>query len=494
MHLRKIKNRLNRENQFVYETSGDNVEVSGLSADSREIEEGDLFLAVRGYEQDGHDYIEDAIRNGAVAVVCEEPPTEFFSNVPIIIVRNSRKSEGICADEFYGRPSDELTVIGVTGTNGKTTTTYLIYTVLESLGYRTGLVGTIENRVADRVIPADRTTPPPGQLHSLLEQMHEEGCSFAVLEVSSHGLDQHRSSGVSFDAGVFTNLSRDHLDYHDSMEAYCNAKARLFKKLSGDGIGVINADNEYGHQMAQACDGEVVRYGRENGVPYQAEIEELSIDGSRWTLEVAGSDTEIEWSLTGEHNVDNALAAASVVHQITGEALEDIGSSFKMASPVKGRLDPVEWNGNFHVMVDYAHTPDAIENVLEAVRPLVEGSIRVVFGCGGDRDCGKRPQMGRTVYERADQLYVTSDNPRSEEPMKIIKDILEGIEKPEVCHVEPEREKAIRRSIEEAEKGDVVLILGKGHETVQKKDGVVRPFKDWAVAGQVLENLDESPS
>jgi len=491
MHLSSFKNRLYEEDQLV-DQDGSDVNVTGVTSDSREVEEGDLFLAVRGCSDDGHAYIEQALDRGAVAVVGEEKPASVSGSDPFLYVRDSRISEGFCADEFYGRPSDDLTVIGVTGTNGKTTTTRLIHSLLNAGGDTAGRIGTIENRVSERVIPSDRTTPPPCQMHSLLERMRDQGCSYAVLEVSSHGLDQKRVAGVDFDAAVFTNLSRDHLDYHGTMDAYASAKARLFALLTEEGLGVVNADDPYGERMIDACSGRVVTYGRtDHGEAYHADVEQATMNGTRWTLSAGKLSTTVDWSLTGTHNVENALAAATAVHQLTGRDIEAVGDVLAAETPVNGRLDPVEWDGDFHVLVDYAHTPDALENVLDAVRPLVRGQIRAVFGCGGDRDRGKRPLMGETVYERADEVYVTSDNPRSEDPMRIIEDILDGIEDPDSCHVDPEREQAIERAIADASAGDAVLIFGKGHETVQKKDGVVRPFKDGAVAEEILCEQNE---
>ena len=489
MNFKQIASRLDAENQLISRPRFDRTTITGVTSDSREVDEGDLFIAVRGTSHDGHEFIPEAIEQGASAIVAEEVVDQPGSHdVPVVTVRNSRQSEGLCADEFYGNPSDQMTLIGVTGTNGKTTTVKLIHELLEGIGHSTGLIGTIDNRVGQRVIPSDRTTPPPCKLHSLLDQMKENGCSYAVLEVSSHGLDQDRVSGVSFDAAVFTNLSRDHLDYHGSMEAYRDAKAKLFERLPGTGIGVVNADNEHASAMSAACDGRVVTYSRSSdGSRYAADVSSTNITGSSWEMITETSSQAVNWMLPGTHNIENAMAAVATVRELTGANLPAMSSVLEDVEPARGRLDPVSWDGDFEVFVDYAHTPDALENVRAGVSPLVEGSVRAVFGCGGDRDRGKRPKMGRVVDRYADQMYVTSDNPRSEKPEAIIDDILEGIERTDGYVVDPDRESAIQRAIQDAEPGDAVLILGKGHEMVQKQDGVVKPFKDWAVAEKHLD-------
>ncbi len=493
MNFKRIASRLDDENQLLSAPQRTGQQITGISSDSRDLEEGDLFVAVRGHAHDGHDYITDALKQGASAVVAEEVPDEVDDReVSFVTVRDSRISEGICADEFYGNPSDQMTVIGVTGTNGKTTTVKLIHRLLNDIGHTTGLIGTIDNRVGDRVIPSDRTTPPPCKLHSLLDQMKEEGCSYAVLEVSSHGLDQNRVSGVSFDAGVFTNLSRDHLNYHGTMEAYRQAKAELFRKLPENGTGIVNALDEASNAMRTACEGSVISFSSSDSTGrYRASIQEMNISGSDWTLISGDEVSELSWSLPGKHNIENALAAVATVRELTGASGSVLASVLEDVEPTKGRLDPVSWDGDFDVFVDYAHTPDALRNVLSGVSPLVEGAVRAVFGCGGDRDQGKRPEMGRVAKQHAEKLYVTSDNPRSEDPESIIEDILEGIENKDACYIDPDRESAIRQAIEDASPGDAIFILGKGHEMVQKQDGVVTPFKDWSVAGKYLQQREE---
>ncbi len=488
MKFKQIATRLDDEDQLISKPRFDNTTITGVTSDSREVDEGDLFIAVRGTSHDGHEFIPDAIEKGASAIVAEEVGDQpGLNEVPVVTVRNARRSEGLCADEFYGRPSDQMTVIGVTGTNGKTTTVKLIHELLDGIGHSTGLIGTIDNRVGQRVIPSDRTTPPPCKLHSLLDQMKEDGCSHAVLEVSSHGLDQDRIAGVSLDAAVFTNLSRDHLDYHGSMEAYRDAKAKLFEQLPETGIGIVNADDESASAMRSSCDGRVVEYGRSEDSRYTADVSDSQITGSSWTVDSDTNTASVNWTLPGTHNIENALAAVATVRELSGANLSALSSVLEDVEPARGRLDPVDWQGDFQVFVDYAHTPDALENVLSGVSPLVEGTVRAVFGCGGDRDRGKRPKMGRVVDEYADQMYVTSDNPRSEQPEAIIQDIMEGVQRQRGCVVEPDRESAIQQAIEDAEPGDAVFIFGKGHEMVQKQDGVVKPFKDWAVAEKYLE-------
>ncbi len=491
MNLSALVSRLEEEDQLISIRKEDpNLHINNLKSDSRAVEEGDLFFAWKGTEQDGHEFLSDALEHGAAAVVCEKPPEINTGSAPVLLVKNGRISIGHCADRFYDEPSRDLSVVGVTGTNGKTTVTTLIHHLFEGVAGTAGLMNTIHTAYGERVIPSEITTPGPEKIHSLLDQMRSAGCEYAVTEVSSHALDQHRTSGVRFAAGVFTNLSRDHLDYHGDMASYARAKARLFERIDESGVGVINEDDPRADMMKEHCAGRICTYGLEHrSGDVTGEVVHQSTDGTTWKLRANGETVDVEWDLVGKHNIYNALAGVALVRSMTEVDLEELGNVLASFQPVDGRLDPVKWNGSFSVFVDYAHTPDALENVLESIRPVTEGKVRAVFGCGGDRDRGKRPIMGSAVEAGADVPYVTSDNPRTEDPEAIIKDILEGISNPDVARVEPDREQAIRLAVEEAEPGDVVLILGRGHETMQKIDGTTRPFKDEEVAENWLNKL-----
>lgn len=494
MELKQLYHRLEKENILIRSSGVRDVNVGGIQNDSRNLAEGELFVAFQGTRTDGHRYIPDARQKGASAIVCDDP--EAFredSDIPYFLVEDARKSEGLLADEFYGHPSRNMKIIGVTGTNGKTTTATIVHYLFNHLAGECGLVGTIQHEFGDRVIPSSITTPSGARLHSLLDQMKGSGCSAVALEVSSHGLDQDRLAGVDLDAAIFTGLTRDHLDYHGDMESYADAKSNLFDYLVPGGVGIINGEDDWADFMADRCNRSLVTVGRgeQNSFDVTGKVIDSTLSGTRWSI-TDGTETpsDVSWRLTGRHNVINGLCAAAALRSLVNCSLSEVADSLSYMPPVKGRLQPVESEEDFYVFVDYAHTPDALRNVLDSLHPITPGRIRAVFGCGGDRDRGKRPKMGKAVEERADDLYVTSDNPRTEDPTAIIDDILEGLSEPEKAHVEVQREKAIRQSIRDAEEGDVVVILGRGHETVQKIDGVERPFEDWKVARQFLQTPD----
>lgn len=513
MKLQRIVQRLKAEHQLLNCTqfSGD-IQVHGITADSRTAEEGSLFCAYPGTKQDGHDYIDDAIQNGARVVVQEAPCPDHSEADGIIQVKNARLCEAYIAQEFYGHPSQSMNVIGVTGTNGKTTTAYMIQGLLEGLGETAGLAGSVHHKFGERIIPSDMTTPGPTKLHSLLDRMQYNGCDWAVLEVSSHALDQHRVDAVSFDAAVFTNISRDHLDYHGSMESYRDTKTRLFSMLDQEGIAVVNADDSSSSKMLEECPGKPVKISlNEDQSDYRASIFDQSLFGSSWFLSHENMASRIRSRFPWKYNVENATAAIATVHQLiqktpsfdrdrsSRDVLQNISSSMSRIEPVPGRMDPVRGPGDVNVFVDFAHTPEALENVLSEAEPCVPGQLRAVFGAGGNRDRGKRPRMGKAVEQFADVLYITSDNPRSEDPMKICKEVQSGLssngdsEAPagQTVIMEPDRRKAIEQAITEASAGDVILILGKGHESFQQIDGREIPFNDKQVARSILEGNAE---
>ncbi|WP_338825303.1 UDP-N-acetylmuramoyl-L-alanyl-D-glutamate--2,6-diaminopimelate ligase [Moorella humiferrea] len=468
--------------------------LKGIHYDSRKVEPGFLFVAVKGFTTDGHRYISDALARGAVAVVLEEkvplPP-----GVPWVQVEESRRALGLLAARFYSYPSRMVRLIGVTGTNGKTTTTHLIQAVLEAAGRPTGLVGTIFNRMGERVLPAVHTTPESLELQELLNRFVGLGARYVVMEVSSHALALHRVAGAEFDAAVFTNLTQDHLDFHRDMEDYFQAKARLFRNLNngvknGPKYAVINGDDAYGQRLKDLTPVPVITYGLSPACHVRALDMRLEANGAACRLLWPGGETELKLQLTGRFNIYNALAAFTVALQ---EGLEprEIAAALSRVAGVPGRLEQVRQGQPFTVVVDYAHTPDGLENVLTAARQVTRGRLIVVFGCGGNRDRGKRPLMGKTAARLSDYLIITSDNPRNEEPEAIIADILPGVKEVPGARfdVVVDRRRAIARALAMAREGDMVVIAGKGHETYQIVKGEILPFDDRQVAREELAAL-----
>ncbi len=471
------------------ETSGDTgVEILGVRGDSRRVRKGDLFVATRGGAADGHDFIADAVAAGAAAVVCEKrgaaPP-----GVAVIRVANSRRALARLADAFHGKPSSRLTMIGVTGTNGKTTTSLLLASVLEAAGIPTGVIGTLAVRFGNRAIPAANTTPPADDLHDLLGQMLQAGMKAAVMEVSSHALHQGRAEGVAWDAAIFTNFTQDHLDYHGSMEAYFEAKQRLFQSLGRGGkagVAALNADDPRAAELRRATPSgaRTLLYGTSEEAEVRATDIATSLDGSRFLLRAKEGETEIRTPLFGAHNIANALAAAAAGLAL-GVGLPAVARGIAGVACVPGRLERV--NSTPAVFVDYAHTEDALRRVLQTLRPFTRGRLLLVFGCGGGRDRAKRPLMGRAAAELADFSFVTSDNPRFEAPEAIAEEVLKGFGKRADRREKIlDRRDAIRAALAMADPRDTVLIAGKGHETYQEARGVRQPFDDRAVAREVL--------
>ncbi len=482
--------------------SGGNQQVSlaGLQYDSRRVEPGFLFVAIRGFKTDGHLFIGDAVARGAVAVALEEPLTAVagagrIPPVAWVQVDNTRRALGLLAARFYGYPSRRLRLIGVTGTNGKTTTTHLIQAVLEAAGRPAGLLGTIGNRLGDQILPAVHTTPEALDLQVLLDRLVNLGAWGAVMEVSSHALALHRVAGAEFDGAVFTNLTQDHLDFHRDMEDYFHGKARLFQELgqgvkNGPKYAVINGDDPWSHRLAALTPVPVITYGCNEGVQVRAGDIHLEAGGFTCTVTWPGGATRLGLALTGHYNVYNALAAFTVALQ---EGIDPGVAAAALAGVrgVPGRLEPINQGQPFTVVVDYAHTPDGLENVLRAARQVTRGRLLVVFGCGGDRDRGKRPLMGRAAAELSDYSIVTSDNPRSEEPEAIIAAILAGVRAVPGAHyqVEADRRRAIAAAFTLAQPGDMVVIAGKGHENYQILKDKTIPFDDRQVAREELAAL-----
>ncbi len=452
------------------------VEVSGLAYSSGSVSLGTLFFCVRGFTADGHDFAADAVERGAVALVCERP---LGLGVPEVIVPDARAAMGPAAARFHGDPTAQLRVVGITGTNGKTTTAFLVREVLEAADIRTGLLGTVKQVVGGVEESVERTTPEAIDLQATFRRMLDAGDEACAMEVSSHALELGRADGIRFACKVFTNLTQDHLDFHGDMEHYFIAKRRLFDQ---PGPSVLNADDPYGRRLAEEL-GDAVTFGIGRG-DLSARDVSFDVAGAAFTVATPEGPLRVTTRLPGLFNVQNALAALGAARTL-GVDLELAAAALAEAGRVPGRLEPVEEGQAFGVLVDYAHTPDSLENVLRAARELTDRRLVVAFGAGGDRDRGKRPLMGEVAARLADRVIVTSDNPRSEDPDAIIEQIVDGAG-PGVER-EPDRRRAIALAVEAAEPGDVVVIAGKGHEQGQEFEGGRKePFDDVTVAREAL--------
>jgi UDP-N-acetylmuramoyl-L-alanyl-D-glutamate--2,6-diaminopimelate ligase len=465
-------------------------EITGIAYDSRRVTPGMLFVAVPGQHTDGHEFISNAVDRGAAAIVCERNGMAH-PRATKIKVADVREALARSAAAFYGNPSAGIKVIGVTGTNGKTTVTFMVKGMLEGAGIKTGLLGTVQYEIGDRVIPAQRTTPESLEVQQMMAQMVKAGCQACVMEVSSHALEQKRVLGVEFDIGVFTNLTRDHLDYHGTMERYFAAKEKLFAALTRGkkkSASVINIDDSFGERLAgkHKVDLEFT-YGFKPA-RLQATQVQLGKDGTRFVVETPERKFPIRLPLIGRHNVYNALAAIGAGMALDVQLLK-IQAALNAMMPVPGRLESVTAGQAFGVYVDYAHTDDALKNVLQTLREITGGRLLVAFGCGGNRDSGKRAKMGRIAAEMADYTCITSDNPRKESPDKIVAQIEEGYRavKKQDYVVELDRKRAIHHIIGMAAAGDSVLIAGKGHEAYQEFEDTVVPFDDRLHAREAVE-------
>jgi UDP-N-acetylmuramoyl-L-alanyl-D-glutamate--2,6-diaminopimelate ligase len=452
------------------------VEVSGLAYSSQSVTPGTLFFCVPGFRADGHDFAPDAVARGATALVSQR---KLDLGVPEVVVKDVRAAMGPAAARFYGDPTAELDVVGITGTNGKTTTAFLLRHLLESAGRRCGLLGTVKRVVGGVEEEVERTTPEAIDLQATFRRMLEAGDHACVMEVSSHALELGRATGIRFACRVFTNLTQDHLDFHETMEAYFLSKRRLFES---PGPSVVNVDDEYGRRIAAEV--ECVTFGIESEADYRARDLEFDFAGSRFRCETPDGDLQLELPLPGPFNVQNALAALGAARLVGVEA-EAIAAALPRFGRVPGRFEAVDEGQDFGVLVDYAHTPDSLENVLSAARELTPGRVHVVFGAGGDRDRGKRPLMGDVARRLADRVLVTSDNPRSERPDAIVDEIMQGAGPG--AERETDRRRAIGLAIDSADPGDVVVIAGKGHEQGQEfENGRKEPFDDCLVAREAL--------
>jgi UDP-N-acetylmuramoyl-L-alanyl-D-glutamate--2,6-diaminopimelate ligase len=464
-----------------------NFQINGVCDDSRLVEPGDLFVARSGPATQGAKFVDQARQRGAAAVATAHVLADC--PLPQIPVDDPARAASRLAHLFHGEPSKFLRVIGVTGTNGKTTTAYLLRHLLGAAGEKCGLIGTVEIDDGRAVSEAKLTTPGAIQIAGLLAAMRRNGCRACVMETSSHALDQGRVADVKFAGGAFTNLTGDHLDYHGTMENYAAAKARLFEMLDESAVAVVNAEDGWSARMVRDCRARMVRFGFDSSAEWNAADIRLSSHGTDFLLRGPGREAAVELALIGRHNVANALAAAALAGEIFAMTPARIAEGLKLAKGAPGRLEAVWAGQSFAVLVDYAHTDDALQNVLAALRPLTRGRLRLLFGCGGDRDRTKRPRMARAAAQLADVVYVTSDNPRTENPSAILKEIIAGFpsegHKPLV--VEIDRRKAIEKILADAQSGDVVLLAGKGHENYQIVGTIKHHFDDVEEARRVLE-------
>jgi UDP-N-acetylmuramoyl-L-alanyl-D-glutamate--2,6-diaminopimelate ligase len=456
------------------------VEVSSLAYRSDQAGPGALFFCVRGFKADGHDFAPDAVRRGAAALVCERP---LGLGVPEVVVDDVRAAMGPAAARFFGDPTAHLDVVGITGTNGKTTTAFLVRALLEATGTRCGLLGTVKSIVGGREEEVERTTPEAVDLQAVFRRMLEAGDRACAMEVSSHALELGRAAGIRWTCRVFTNLTQDHLDFHPTMEDYFAAKRRLF---DGPGASVVNVGDEYGARLAGEIEAPIT-FAIDADADYRARDVRFDSAGCSFTCETPGGTVRVQTALPGLFNVENSLAAIAAA-RVLGAPLDELPVALAGAARVPGRFEPVEAGQDFAVLVDYAHTPDSLDNVLRAARELTAGRVHVVFGAGGDRDRAKRPLMGEVVARLADRVVVTSDNPRSEDPAAIVDEIIAGagsrVER------EVDRRAAIALAVRGAETGDVVVVAGKGHEQGQEFEGGRKEsFDDRAVAAEELRRM-----
>ncbi len=467
------------------------VEVNDLQIDSRKVKKGGAFIAVKGGEVDGHQFIDKAIENGAIAVVCEVLPASVDENITYVQVEDSAIAAGFMANNFFGKPSEKIKLIGVTGTNGKTTIATLLYKLFTSLGYKCGLISTVENQIGDKIVPATHTTPDPIQLNQLLKQMVDATCTHVFMETSSHALHQHRVAGLEYAGGIFSNISHDHLDYHKTFDEYIRVKKSFFDSLSSDSFAISNADDKRGAVMLQNTNAKKYYYSLKTVADFKGKILDNSLNGLLMTI----NDVEVHFRMIGEFNAYNLLAVFGTAICM-GEDKQEVLTVLSLLTGAEGRFDyTVSPKEKVIAIIDYAHTPDALLNVLATIKKLKKGFEQVitVVGCGGDRDRTKRPVMAEVACEHSDKAIFTSDNPRSEDPVEIIKDMEEGLplslKRKYISIVD--RKEAIKTAISLAKPEDIVLIAGKGHEKYQEIKGVRNHFDDKEIVKEMFELLEK---
>ena len=465
-----------------------NVAIENVCIDSRQARKFSLFVAVKGTQMDGHDYIVQAIEQGSLAIVCEVLPTVLHKEVNYVQVKNSRYAAGIIASNFYGNPTENLKLVGITGTNGKTTTATLLYELFVALGYKVGLISTVRNLINGIEVPATHTTPDPINLNKLLAEMVDAGCEFCFMEVSSHALHQHRVAGLDFTGAIFTNITHDHLDYHETFSNYIAAKKMLFDGLSPKAFALVNLDDKNGEVMVQNTKAKVISYGLKSMADRKAKILENNLTGL--ILNIDGQ--EVITRLIGSFNAYNILSVYGAAIELKEEKLQILTTLSNLHSP-EGRFQFFKTPNNILGIVDYAHTPDALDNVLSTIHELRTGNEKLLtlVGCGGDRDKTKRPEMARIAAEGSDKVILTSDNPRSEEPQQIIEDMKKGLDPVTVRKAVTilDRAEAIRTACMLAQSGDIILVAGKGHEKYQEIKGVKTPFDDMEILTTNLKQI-----
>lgn len=486
MELKKLIQSLN-----VLEIKGDiHKEISGIQSDSRKVEDNHLFVAVRGTVVDGHTYINGAIEKGAAAIICEEippvPETLLSEKSPVfILVKDSAEALGLALSTWYDNPSEKLILVGVTGTNGKTTIATLLYEMFRKMGHKVGLLSTVCNYIDGEAIPTEHTTPDPITLHNLIYKMVQAGCEYAFMEVSSHSIDQKRISGLSFDGGIFTNLTRDHMDYHKTVENYLKAKKKFFDDLPSTAFAITNADDKAGLVMLQNTAAQKLTYSLRTLADFKGKILESHFEGTELLI----NNREVSVQFVGRFNAYNLLAVYGAAVSL-GKDPEETLIVLSTLHSVSGRFQTIQSSEGYTAIVDYAHTPDALVNVLNSIHEVLDGNGRVitVVGCGGNRDKGKRPIMAKEASKSSDQLIITSDNPRFEEPQDIINDMLAGLDntdKKKTLSIADRRE-AIRTACMLAKKGDVILVAGKGHENYQEIKGIKHHFDDTEILKDIF--------
>lgn len=474
------------------QTHGDlSIQVVGLSIDSREVESDWAFFAYKGYSADGHQYIPAAIAHGASLIICEELPEEILDHITYVKVEDCKKAIGIAAANFYDHPSNSIELVGITGTNGKTTVATLCYQLFKDMGYQVGLLSTIQNLIDEEVYPSTHTTSNAININKMLREMVDKGCQYAFMEVSSHAIDQDRIYGLEFIGGVFTNITHDHLDYHETFSNYIYAKKKFFDHLPKDAFALVNIDDKRGQVMLQNCGAQHYTFALKNIADFHAKILESNFNG----LALHINNTEVYTRLIGQFNAYNILSVYGVATLLGEDSFEIL----RVLSTLTGAQGRFEWikskNEGVIGIVDYAHTPDALKNVLDTVNDVKMGTERLItiFGCGGDRDHGKRPKMGHIAAESSDIIIITSDNPRSEEPMSIIQEIKQGvpIHLQKNTFVQVDRKEAIRMAVSLTQKNDIIMIAGKGHEEYQEIKGEKHPFNDKAILQETFKEMNK---
>ena len=471
-----------------YEITGsEEIEINGIEIDSRNIKEGNAFIAIKGTQTDGHNYIGKAVELGATAIICEKLPETTADSVTYVTVNDTEDAVGKIATTFYGNPTDKLDLVGVTGTNGKTTIATLLYNMFRAFGYKVGLISTVCNYIDNEAIPTEHTTPDPITLNKLLGKMADEGCKYAFMEVSSHSVAQKRIGGLKFAGGIFTNLTRDHLDYHKTVENYLKAKKAFFDGLPKTAFALTNADDKNGLVMVQNTKAKFATYSLRTMADFKGKVLEDGFEGMLMDI----NNTEVNVQFIGKFNAYKLLAVYGATY-LLGKKPEDILLQLSTLRPVNGRFDSMRSPKGYTAIVDYAHTPDALVNVLNAIHDVLKGrgNVITVVGAGGNRDKGKRPIMAQESVKQSDKVIITSDNPRFEEPQDIINDMLAGLNKEEMKKVLAitDRKEAIRTACMLANQGDVILIAGKGHENYQDIKGVKYHFDDKEIVKEIFSN------